>query len=1051
MLVAYKEYLTNKQLNTYKLLINYKPVWNYSQGNKMFCSSISNDYSINKISNIMASQLDPWLTKNLQITKSMFNHNLQISKSSQVIGRKINNASLTLKSQKIKKFSPNIVLLPVAIKKPIDSSRAATVKHSSRRSLSLSKILPPKVPILDIPHYVSPPRQIRFKREKRKNISQIIEQEPKPEKIKSYSMKHILTDSLYKLHQEKQEVMKKEIEERVKQETHREKLKATNDKIRKKNSKTKKPLEFNHRKPWGSHCNEISDPKSSENDELRSKIRSEREIMKKEGRRAIGLDLYPNVKIKRKAKNKSEEKVCKKVRDPDPEIVHYIMQKKKSRRVATLQNKLEETLKERDRLQALERLEKTQHKRQIKKNSKKKRKDKKNRDKDKAAVKALWNAEYDKSTEMTQPLYRRQEILTESNEDAIEPKEILSKQLRDLQKRVTETQDLIKTQAALIIQKWIRGIQSKIHLKPMVSHSESLHSSELRMKTEDWVDIIETPKKILTGKSDLAQEFTEKLIEKHAEIEKTVLNNKHSNREDHNTERVTPSHSLINHEEVESDSFDESSGEFSYEEPPIIRTQPKVVHKVPPLTLNFLKSSKKISESMGRIKKKSSANSSYQSDSLDASLIDKQAVSPVNPQISFDLQSSHESYNLGNANRKISGVYENYDHTEPRNSDLSLRTFNYYPQNEEGTPKDSLDYESFNSDTENNKETPADINDPELHLKSILSKNANPNRIEELIERPSFNLRIDSGSSDEEWSSQLVLHPDSNISERQLEQRLIPCQTTLPSLPQTDSVPNSFSNPPPYQNFVNEFEDEITEIVNNEISYFLELIPFTLVEKEIDSSPEFIYRYLGLLQEEMRKNEEEVLEMINTPAYQDPLAKLSSLQCAELGRLCKFPSLELILLPELSNSMKVHLKTLEFPSRQVYLQMIFDCVNESLNYLRPFGTRGLPDPWSCVSSTLFGEGQLNVVFEKIQKLIARWVEVRAGSYPGDDIKDDEEKLQKLREERLSLLLTQNISDDEKKWIEYEEEETQVKIEMADQVFDFLLSEALILINYGEEV
>ena len=1000
----------------------------------------------------MASQIDPWLTKNLQMTKSMFNQNLQTCKSSKVIGRKINNASLTLKSQKIKKFRPNVVLLPVPIKKTTDSSRAATVKRSPYRSLSLSKILPPKEPKLDIPHYVSPPRQMRFKREKRKNISQIIELDLKPEKLKSYSIKHILTDSLYKLHQDKHEVTKKETEEKLKQDTQREKLKATNDKIRKKNSKTKKPLEFKHPKPWGSHCKETSDPKSSDNEELRSKVRSEREIVKKEGRRAIGLELYSNVRVKPKSKNKSEEKSSKKSRDPDPEIVSYIKQKKKSRRVATLQNKLEETLKEQDRLLALERLEKTQHKRQTKKHKKKRREKKEGGSKDKVGTKSLWTAEYDKSTEMTQPLYRRQEIATESNEEAMEPKEMLTKQLRDLQKRVSVTQDLIKTQAALIIQKWIRGVQRKCSLKPTVSRSESVRSSEQHLKTEEWVNIIETPKKLLTQKSGLAQEFEEKLIEKHAEIEKTVLNHKYSNREDQNTGRLTPTHAVIKHEENEIDSFYESSADISYEEPPIIHTQPKVVHKVPPLSLNFLKCSKKVTEKMGRKKNKiSSTNNSYQSDSLDASLIAKQSlVSPANPQISFDLHSSHESYNLGNVEGKLIETYENCELTDRRNSETSLKTFNYYPQNEEITPKDSIDCISFTSDFENHKEVPTDFNDPEVNLKNILARNLDPNRIEELIERPSFNIRIDDDSSEEEWNSQLALYPDSNVSERELEQKLFLGQN-LSTTPLDPSFTGAFSNPYSYQNLANGFEDEIVTIVAKEITSFLELIPFTLLEKEIDSSPEFIYYYLKLLQEEMSKNEEEMLELINTPAYQDPLAKLSSMQNAEVGGFCKFPSLELILLPELCTSLKVQLKTLELPSRQIYLQMIFDCVNEALNYLRPFGTKGLPDPWSAVSSTLFGEGQLRVVFEKIQKLVGRWVEVRAGSYPGENVKNDEEKLQKLRDESLSVLLTQNISDEECKWLEYDEEETQVKIEVANRVFDYLLNEALIVIKCDGEM
>lgn len=969
----------------------------------------------------MASQVDPLGKVVFQVNKSGFSHQLQTSKSSQVIGRKINNASLTLKAQKNKKFRPNIVLLPVSVKKNVSSVRAVTVKRSAYRSLSLSKVLPEKETKIDIPHYVSPARQSKFQREKRKQTSEPIEIEVKPDK-KPGNIKHILTDSLYKLHQERQETLKQEVNEKIKQETQREKLKLTNEKIWKKNAKTKKVLDFKHPKPWGSdqrHFKESSDPKYLENEEIRKKIRFEREVMKKEGRKGIGLELYSNVKVKIPSRNnKSEDSQPKSKRSPDPGIALFIKKQKKNRRIANLQIKLEETLKEQERVKALQRLEKTLGGKKLRKKRKKRRKNLNKTGKhEKSLTVCLSGGE--KSLELTQRIYKRQEEGFGSSGDDIEPKELVSKQLKALQKRVNLTQDLMKTQAAITIQKWFRAIKEKKRIKLLISRSESVFSSENRGKSEDWLDIITAPHNKVTTKNGFAEEFTEKLLERHAEIEKKLLYSEDSLGSEHLS--IVPDQDPSDF----SESVDETSSETiekSSEIEEIAQKEPKTVSKVPVLCLNFLKNSnKKYSESTTH--KKSTMNNSDQSDSLSKSTENK-------PAISFDLK-SNTSCNLALEDEKISAIYENIhsENSECKNSETSLQTFNYYPQ-EESNAKDSLEYESY--DSENNKEVPSDSNDPEVSLKFILSKN--PEKQLETIERPGAKLINDSDSSEEEWNSGIILPSDTNFSEFQLENPS--CEEVVVSRPFAFSA------------FLNEFSDDLDAILDKEIRMFIESVPFALIEKEIDPSQTFVDNYLDLLMKTMMKNEDEMLEIINTPVYLDPLDKLADLQNSETGGILKFPTLEMILLPQLSTQLKIQLKTLEHPSRQVYLQMIFDCVNESLNYIRPFGTRGLPDPWSPIPSTLFGEGQLKTVFGKIRTFIHKWVTIRSGCYSDENIRNDEEKLQKLREEKLSVLLTQNINDDEKKWLEYEDEETQAKIEVSDILFESLIYETLQLIQTG---
>lgn len=242
-----------------------------------------------------------------------------------------------------------------------------------------------------------------------------------------------------------------------------------------------------------------------------------------------------------------------------------------------------------------------------------------------------------------------------------------------------------------------------------------------------------------------------------------------------------------------------------------------------------------------------------------------------------------------------------------------------------------------------------------------------------------------------------------------------------------------------------DLSEDILALISSEIYTFLRMIPFKDQEKEVDSSLEYLIEYLNVMANELKENESEVLEAINTPVYQDPLSRLQTLQDESLGVLSKFPTLELILPPDLCSELKVKFESLEVPTRQIYLQMLFDCVNEALNYIRPFGVTGIPDPWSNHPRILFGEAELENVFNRILSFMVKWASCRAGAYPSYDA-SDEDKLASLREEKMSSLLCVDVKDEEDTWLHYEEEETQSKILTAGKVFDHLISEVLLILT-----
>ena len=54
---------------------------------------------------------------------------------------------------------------------------------------------------------------------------------------------------------------------------------------------------------------------------------------------------------------------------------------------------------------------------------------------------------------------------------------------------------------------------------------------------------------------------------------------------------------------------------------------------------------------------------------------------------------------------------------------------------------------------------------------------------------------------------------------------------------------------------------------------------------------------------------------------------------------------------------------------------------------------------------------------------------------------DEDKLNLLREERLALVLAAEIEENEMLWTDYEYEETQTKLDVADMILEYLAEEA----------
>ena len=55
---------------------------------------------------------------------------------------------------------------------------------------------------------------------------------------------------------------------------------------------------------------------------------------------------------------------------------------------------------------------------------------------------------------------------------------------------------------------------------------------------------------------------------------------------------------------------------------------------------------------------------------------------------------------------------------------------------------------------------------------------------------------------------------------------------------------------------------------------------------------------------------------------------------------------------------------------------------------------------------------------------------------------DEEQLNQIREERNALMLALDVRESEEQWVQYQYEETQIKLDLADMLLDFLATETV---------
>ncbi|KAL4445061.1 hypothetical protein ABPG74_018789 [Tetrahymena malaccensis] len=243
----------------------------------------------------------------------------------------------------------------------------------------------------------------------------------------------------------------------------------------------------------------------------------------------------------------------------------------------------------------------------------------------------------------------------------------------------------------------------------------------------------------------------------------------------------------------------------------------------------------------------------------------------------------------------------------------------------------------------------------------------------------------------------------------------------------------------------------------------------------------FIKDYLVAFSEFIKDNfTDEFLERVNIPLGMDPQEFLKTFTITETidnsnGEISAAPIYPIVKYihmqrPVVSEELFAHfneifnrerdlsLMTEElFELERFHMRMIFDCFNEALDSMRPFGLRGKPLPWKINSNKLSSiiitpdniEKILGLAIAKVLKwgsFLCGFIPERIESPTGEIVQIEDEYLNQIKEDRLAQMLENEVIENEDKWLTYEDEETDVQLEIADDIFNYIIEETAMIVH-----
>ncbi|OMJ79095.1 hypothetical protein SteCoe_20954 [Stentor coeruleus] len=215
----------------------------------------------------------------------------------------------------------------------------------------------------------------------------------------------------------------------------------------------------------------------------------------------------------------------------------------------------------------------------------------------------------------------------------------------------------------------------------------------------------------------------------------------------------------------------------------------------------------------------------------------------------------------------------------------------------------------------------------------------------------------------------------------------------------------------------------------------------------IDMNEEYLSNYLSRLFDCLSSNAKNIENILNTSQHFKPLNMLKMIQEAEIGVVIeKNPIISVLPLNFYTELEKDSAEILPLQKAQlIYDKLLFSVVNEALSSkIR----KSDPYPWIFGTRVIsYRSVFLSEIATEVTKEVKQLNKVRTGkikkidfiSYSNDS---EEDIIQQIYEEQLSSMIAKEIIDQEPSWINYEFEETQIKLDLADMTLEELVEETI---------
>ena len=198
---------------------------------------------------------------------------------------------------------------------------------------------------------------------------------------------------------------------------------------------------------------------------------------------------------------------------------------------------------------------------------------------------------------------------------------------------------------------------------------------------------------------------------------------------------------------------------------------------------------------------------------------------------------------------------------------------------------------------------------------------------------------------------------------------------------------------------------------------------------------------LKLMNMVFERTGEELLSPMNSAISLDPLITLSEIQETEVGGGFDLdPTISMLNIEAFSDLIETDSKCVE-----IFNKMVFDCINESLDRM----IWRIELPWSNARKQRKIYRNVEEIQEVVQGRVLAINKIKAGRIAYEDSAEQvrsEQAMLQQREQGVVKILVHEIEESKDTWSNYEHEEVQAKLDLADMVLEIAIEEIIEIIN-----